>query len=662
MKNLTPILIILFFVNTCHTAFAGGPLVVKGGMAVSYGTRAYTYRYDKGTLGMFSNSEAVALIEELYKDWQAVKTTEIKFQQDNPGFLDFDINSSNFDSILNSQDLLGYTPVIFDNDGSLLNAFLGSGAGNSVLGLSGPITVSSGPLVNQIAESQAIFNGRFANGINTPSDPETTSDSFKGTVIHETGHGLGLDHAQINVEAIKPGASQELQDTVPLMFPVAVNDLFLIRRDDASAISFLYPNQSQLSGFGKIEGKLFRQDGKTPVIGGNVIARNINDPKLEAISCVSDYLSDGSGLFTLFAVPPGSYKIEIEPIDLSFTGGSGVGPFTASKSDKSFQNPVPKGFYAGPNKSITTDENQALIVTVQTGQTINNINIIASTTASSSSSTSSSSGGGPTNISEVEPNDSISKAQSITPPTTITGNASSTDSGEIELSSDTEGKVIISDLFKFNVSAPSNITALLTITSELQSNDLDLVLFTGDASNIVDTSSQTGNVDELISTSIQPGSYLLGVGAFTGTAPYKLEVTLTSNSSGPALLSLSGPEAIILKPVGANKAVLTAKGTNFTTKSKCQVFTTSENSTVAKIKPSIFSLSPAMTTKNLRFSIPKIAALSAIANNQKDTITVNITCDNGALDDLDILVTPNAEDVITRKANWQILRNQNYKE
>ena len=336
MKQKPIILIFLFaFILTAQCKVnAGGPLVVKGGMSITYGTRPLLYRYDKGTLGMYSNQDAISLIEPLYMDWQAVPTSEVKFERDDPGSLSFDVTASNFDPILNSQELLGYSPVIFDTDGTLLDAFLGNGAGNSVLGLSGPITVSSGPLVNQIAESQAIFNGRFVDGTDTVSNPESSTDSFKGTIIHETGHGIGLDHSQINVEAIKPGATQEIKDSVPLEFPVAVNDLYLIRRDDASSISLLYPNESELTKYGKIEGKVFRKDSVTPVFGANVIARNISNPTLEAISCVSDYLANDTGSYTLFAAPPGSYRIEIEPIDLSFTGGSGIGPYTTSKTDK----------------------------------------------------------------------------------------------------------------------------------------------------------------------------------------------------------------------------------------------------------------------------------------------------------------------------------------
>lgn len=656
MKKKFIIFILLFaFVLTAQCKVnAGGPLVVKGGMSITYGTSPFLYRYDKGSLGMFSNSEAIAIIESLFSGWEAVSTSEVKFQQDSPGSLDIDVTEKNFDPIINSSSLLGYTPIIFDNDGKLLDAFLGGGAGNSVLGLSGPITVSSGPLVNQIAESQAIFNGKFINGIDTPSDPESTTDSFKGTIIHETGHGIGLDHAQINVEAIRPGALQTVRDSVPLMFPVAVNNLFIIRRDDASTVSLLYPNQSQLTGFGKIEGKVFRGDGTTLVSGANVIARNVNNPSLEAISCVSDYLNNGTGSYTLFAVPPGDYTIEIEPVDLSFTGGSGVGPFTASTTDLSFQNPVPNGFYTGSNKPITEIKEQALIVTVQPDQTISNANIIASTSASSGSTS-----GSVTSINEIEPNNSVNGAQVITPPVTITGNASSSDPGDIELSSDSDGMIVISDLYKFTLSTPASINALLTIQSESTNDDLDLVLLNEDGSDIIESSSQTGNVDELISKSIGAGTYILGVGAFSGSAAYTLKFTLfTSGSTGTPALNLSAPESLILKSIGPNKVSVTVEASSFSAKTSCKVFTTTNSGIKIKSRPKKFSLSPSMRGKTFTLMINKLDALNLINNDTVDTITANVICSNGANDEIDIELVPSIEEIIGSRSYRYINKHQ----
>ena len=679
MKNLTILLtlIITVFVMFQSFAYANGPLVVKNAMAVTYGTRPFLYRYDKGSLGMFSNAEAISLIEELYKDWEAVGTAMITFQQDSPGSLDIDVTANNFDPILNSNSLLGYSPIVFDTDGSLLNAFLGNGAGNSVLGLSGPITVNSGPLANQIAESQAVFNGRFVNGINTPSDPESTVNSFMGTIIHETGHGIGLDHSQINVEAIKPSSGQEIRDVVPLMFPVAVNDLYLIRRDDAAGISLLYPNSTGLSGFGSIEGKIFRQDGTTPVLGANVIARNLTNPNLEAISCVSDFLTQSDGFFKFFAVPPGQYTIEIEPIDLSFTGGSGVGPYTTSKTDKSFQNPVPKGYYTGPNNPITTDKTQAFLVNVTAGQTIKDVNILASQTSTSSSTSSSTSGStsssstsgssssttstsssssGPAEVNETEPNNSVNQAQVITIPVTILGNAAKGDPGELELSTQDNESVLVSDLFKFTLTEPDVINALLTFPIGSSDSDLDLILFNEDGSEIIDASSQNGKTNELVSTVLQSGTYLLGVGAFSGSTSYELSISKNSGSAGVPSITLAGPSTIVLSDQGMNKFNITADGLNFTSKTTCKI--QKSNPTLLKNEIKSFMLTPVRTSKKVKFKIPFAKAIDQINNQTEETVTISVICSNGASDEFDILITPNVESVTETRKIWRIVRHK----
>ena len=649
MKKLYLLLLLAFFIS-CLSVHAGGPLVIKNGMAITYGSRPLLYRYDQGALGMFSNTEARQLFEDRFMDWEDIPTALNSFQRDNPDSLTFDVTANNFDPILNSNNLLGYSPIVFDTDGSLLNAFLGSGAGNSVLGLSGPITVSSGPLANQIAESQAVFNGRFVDGIDTPSNPESSTDSFKGTIIHEFGHGQGLDHSQINVEAIKPGSNQALRDSVPLMFPVAVNDLYLIRRDDASGISLLYPNSSELSSFGSIEGKVFRQDGTTPVLGANIIARSVTNPTLEAISCVSDFLSQSDGFFKLFAVPPGQYTIEIEPVDLSFTGGSGVGPYTVSKTDKSFQNPVPKGYYTGSNKPITFDQSQALVVTVAARQTIKDTNIVASQTLTSSSSSTSSSGSStPNETNEVEPNNSVSQTQAITPPVTILGSATKGDSGELKLSSDSGLTVIISDLFKFTLTQPGIINALLTIQDGSSDSDLDLILFNEDA-EIIDSSSQNGKTDELISISLQAGTYILGIGAFSGSTAYKLSVT---NSGSTPSITLSGPSTIVLSEQGMNSFKVITDALNFTSKANCKII--KSNNQILKNTVKSFVLDSTRTSKKIKFKIPFAKAIDLIANQTEETVTISVICSNGASDEIDVLITPNLENV-TEARKWRILR------
>ena len=654
MHNYLKVLILsmALLLLSSSIAHAGGPLVVSNGKIISYGDNPLIYRYDKGMLGKFTNAEIVAIIEDLFSDWENIPTANVKFQQDSPGFLDEDINETNFLPILEPNGLLGYTPIVFDEDGELTEALLGAGTKNAVLGFAGPREFSSmSPIV--ILESQAVYNGRFINGIDSgSSDRETSVESLMGTIIHETGHAFGLDHSQINVEAISPTASLTLRESVPLMFPVAVNDLFLIRRDDASAASLLHPDESALAGFGSIEGSVFRQNGSTPVLGANVIARNVNDPQLEAVSCVSDYLTNNTGSYKLFALPPGDYTLEIEPIDVSFTGGSGVGPYSQSEGDISFQNPVPSGFYTGPGKPITTNENLALTISVAAGQTVTGANIVASTSGTSTSSsstsggsttssTSSSSSG--TGISESEPNDSQDQAQIVTIPATISGNAAFGDPGDIELETEDGLTLVISDLFKFTLSEATTLKAKLTNESSSDNDDLDLILLdaNGPELALTDNSSLNGNANELINTALPPGTYLLGIGAFSGSTSYVLEISTVESPT----ITLSGPETVIVSDLTKkkNKFKVQVDASNFMSKSKCEVIQ-SDNIT-AKIKPKKFKLNHKKTRKKLRVKIPFIEVLDLVESDTQETLTISVFCTNGANDIIDILITPSSDDL-----------------
>ena len=314
---------------------------------------------------------------------------------------------------------------------------------------------------------------------------------------------------------------------------------------------------------------------------------------------------------------------------------------------------VPAGFYTGPNLPITTDETMALIVMVSAGQTIDNVNIIGSTTVSSTSSSS----GSLTNINETEPNDSIDQAQAVNPPVKISGNASVNDQGEIELTSDTGASVVISDLFRVVLPTSGTLTAKLSILSSSLDNDLDLVLFSNNASDILDSSSQTGNVEELISKSLKAGTYLLGVGAFNGSSQYELEIT-TELSGDTPIISLSAPEAVLIKQNGNTKVKVMVEGTNFSSKSNCDIFVSNENDITLKAKPSFFSLTPKATRKKFKIILPFAEGQNITNNGAGENVSVNVTCDNGANDEINILFTPLIEDIIEVRAYNQIIHTQ----
>ncbi|MCK5187548.1 MAG: hypothetical protein KAR43_10505, partial [Deltaproteobacteria bacterium] len=92
-------------------------------------------------------------------------------------------------------------------------------------------------------------------------------------------------------------------------------------------------------------------------------------------------------------VTPGDYKLFIEPINQSFTGGSSVGPYADDLNQPSFTNPVTKEYYNGEDENADeTDLNDFVEVSVTAGETVSDIDFIAessslTTTSSTTSST-----------------------------------------------------------------------------------------------------------------------------------------------------------------------------------------------------------------------------------------------------------------------------------
>jgi hypothetical protein len=76
----------------------------------------------------------------------------------------------------------------------------------------------------------------------------------------------------------------------------------------------------------------------TPIRGANIWARETATGKVYSV--VSDFLTQGTGYFRMY-VPPGTYTLSAESIASSFTGGSGVGPYSNDSTDVSFQSPHP---------------------------------------------------------------------------------------------------------------------------------------------------------------------------------------------------------------------------------------------------------------------------------------------------------------------------------
>jgi len=389
-------IIILFFLSFCffftiHPSHAAGllgvcsdsnystescPKLFFPSYTINNGSANVKYRIDQGTLGDFSNNTLESSVHETLGKWEDVSS--VKFNPDGTGFLDFDVDSSNYNSILLSDNPLGYSPIIFDHTGEILQDVFGTGSEQDILGFASArfFNVKNNQITG-IAESQALFNGYLYTLANRSSIPNLTEllQEFKATILHEFAHMVGLDHSQGGQITEYDENSSALQlETFPIMFPINVNPSLTLQKDDIASINIAYPKNQIVSNTGKIKGKVI--NGNEPVYGANVIAYNINNPLVEMVTSVSDVDGLGKGNFVLPNLTPGSYVIKVEPIYSSFTAGSSVGLHNPPNDPST----IPPSFYNGGENllqdlSLNTALNRAYLVEVKPSSTVENIEI-----------------------------------------------------------------------------------------------------------------------------------------------------------------------------------------------------------------------------------------------------------------------------------------------
>jgi hypothetical protein len=281
---------------------------------------------------MLDNASAVATVASSFGVWAGVPTATLSFAD--AGSLPVDVTAANYTAYVGHCGD-GLSPIVFDADGSIIDDVFGVGASDTVLGFAAPECATYVPPV--ISEGLAVLNGKFIDGIDTPTNPEISLAEFDAVFIHEFGHYLDLDHSQVGREEAFDGDPSD-DGAIPTMFPILENAAAQSSPslDDAVALSTLYPAPSFGASFGSITGRVLRSDG-APFQGAYVIARKIDDPRITAVGVASGDRwfpanpggpgdPDLVGRYEIDGLPPGSYTVEVEAIDPVFTGGSSVGP------------------------------------------------------------------------------------------------------------------------------------------------------------------------------------------------------------------------------------------------------------------------------------------------------------------------------------------------
>ncbi len=329
---------------------AGGPRSVNGvGQPMAWNTVApVRYNPDQGPLGQLNNASARALLAQAFAVWEA-GPAGITFTEG--PLLSFDVNANGFpySNPAHFRNVYrvhgdGRSPVIFDNNGAIIDSIFGIGARFDILGVASidnPIGVDT-----QITGASIVINGLFYDGVGMPVSPDdVTLEGLKAAMVHEIGHFINLDHSYLNHEMAlddNPGNDKY----VPSMFPLAALDeaaLASTNPDDERAAQNLYPAGSgqTISGAVSFAGLPFQ--------GAQVVLRKTDDPLLTAYSVVSGATffpcnpaslcnpcttvcdpgdPPEQGAWSADFLPAGSYRVCVEQIDTRFSEANGtfVGP------------------------------------------------------------------------------------------------------------------------------------------------------------------------------------------------------------------------------------------------------------------------------------------------------------------------------------------------
>jgi hypothetical protein len=303
------------------------------------------------------------LVDDALSQWDGVAEANVSFDQRDLGVAVDDTNVCTYFFDLNacpSGPLTdGTNPLVIDEDGTIVSDFFGASAKFTVLGFA---SIENPDVNTGIAvKGEAVFNAACLNGVEIQpgcgaAGLSFSDDDFTSFIVHEMGHFLGLDHSQVNLKEATDGdpSNDNLITTMyPRFLPGNGANFKTPEKDDRAGLAQLYPSANFASTTWSISGTAFDASGKE-IQCANLVARNVNDPKVDAISALSgDFSPPGTkdGSFIILGLTPGAtYTIDFEPLDPAATGASGYTPCRGTDGE-----PLPPTFASFTSSETFTE-------------------------------------------------------------------------------------------------------------------------------------------------------------------------------------------------------------------------------------------------------------------------------------------------------------------
>ncbi len=333
-----------------------------------------------------NNAQAVQMVDNAFRVWQAVPNSNIQVQQgpslgvevDFFNLEDFFVGSffgGSIPSNATSEGCYGLSNaecnngVFFDSSVdpqlSEVDAVLGECMRFNVLAFASilPLVANDSPQFTiqepGLRSAQMMISGTCVDPVNPPDAncpsacPQggVTLEQLQGTITHEVGHFIGLDHTLVNPDlfekcldgSINAAEAEQIPTMIGLFCPAA--NLNTPARDDQAAAGTFYPAANFANLTCSISGITTLANG-TPQRCLEVVARELGNDKGNAVATISgafaerftqgvNGLSGTSGknivnctesaaqcaAYEIHGLTPGTYKMTVH--DFSLTNGTG---------------------------------------------------------------------------------------------------------------------------------------------------------------------------------------------------------------------------------------------------------------------------------------------------------------------------------------------------
>jgi uncharacterized protein (TIGR03437 family) len=250
----------------------GAPMVRGDFGAIPYALDSRTAAGLQNALGQFTitpGSDPLTAVHSAMQAWNDIPFSEVRFSP-------FETST-------------GREPR---NDGINLITFADTAETRSLVGDAVAVTFLYTRIDGVLIDTDILFNPR----LRFSTEPDPTSFDIQGTLTHELGHALGLDHSGV------------LGATMFAMTATGTNRIARLTSDDVAFARDVYPSADAPQSFGQIGGRITFTFAP-PVEGAHVVAV---DPLQNVIVAA---ISGADGAYRIGGVPPGRYWLYAEPLD-----------------------------------------------------------------------------------------------------------------------------------------------------------------------------------------------------------------------------------------------------------------------------------------------------------------------------------------------------------